>query len=89
MVQLPAINTPQFGWARNKMPAMPQPVPPIFQPEAAARAIFHAAQDAPLVAGAQATIAAKYLFYQMPKVDKAWCPYCIADAVTHFCLRLR
>lgn len=39
---------------------------------------------ATLVSGAQAAVAAKYLFYQMPKVDKAWCPYCIADALTHF-----
>ncbi|MGE3280077.1 MAG: vitamin K epoxide reductase family protein [Alphaproteobacteria bacterium] len=32
----------------------------------------------------QTIIAAKYLFYQMPCVDKAWCPYCITDALTHF-----
>jgi uncharacterized membrane protein len=37
-----------------------------------------------LASGAQAAVAAKYLFYQMPKVDKAWCPYCIVDALTHF-----
>ncbi|WP_425450213.1 vitamin K epoxide reductase family protein [Virgifigura deserti] len=36
------------------------------------------------IAGAQAAVAAKYLFYQMPKVDKAWCGYCITDALTHF-----
>ena len=41
-VQLAAMNTPQFGWARNRMPCMPQPVPPIFQPEVAARAIVWA-----------------------------------------------
>lgn len=35
-------------------------------------------------AGAQAAVAAKYLFYTMPKVDKAWCPYCITDALMHF-----
>lgn len=35
-------------------------------------------------ATAQAITAAKYLFYQMPKVDRAWCPYCIIDALTHF-----
>lgn len=29
-------------------------------------------------------MAAKYLFYDMPYVDEAWCPYCIADALTHF-----
>ena len=32
-VQLAAMNTPQFGWARNRMPCKPQPVPPIFQPD--------------------------------------------------------
>jgi NAD(P)-dependent dehydrogenase (short-subunit alcohol dehydrogenase family) len=42
-VQMPALNTPQFGWARNKMPNRPQPVPPIFQPEVAADAILFAA----------------------------------------------
>jgi short-subunit dehydrogenase len=39
-VDLPAINTPQFDWARNKMGQAAQPVPPIFQPEVAARAIY-------------------------------------------------
>jgi hypothetical protein len=39
MVQLPAMNTPQFSWCRTKLPNHPQPVPPIYQPEVAARAI--------------------------------------------------
>ncbi|MGH6841869.1 MAG: SDR family oxidoreductase [Methylocella sp.] len=43
MVQMPALNTPQFGWGRNKLPMRPQPVPPIFQPEVAAEAIVFAA----------------------------------------------
>lgn len=43
MVQMPALNTPQFGWVKNKMPRKPQPVPPIYQPEVAARAIYWAA----------------------------------------------
>jgi NAD(P)-dependent dehydrogenase (short-subunit alcohol dehydrogenase family) len=47
MVQLPAVNTPQFDWARNKMPCRPQPVPPIYQPEAVAESVFRAAQNAP------------------------------------------
>jgi NAD(P)-dependent dehydrogenase (short-subunit alcohol dehydrogenase family) len=42
-VQLPAINTPQFGWSRAKLAREPQPVPPIFQPELAADAIVFAA----------------------------------------------
>jgi len=44
MVQMPALNTPQFGWSRNKMDKRPQPVPPIFQPEVAARAIVWASE---------------------------------------------
>ena len=44
MVQMPALNTPQFGWSRNKMGKRPQPVPPIFQPEVAARAIVWASE---------------------------------------------
>lgn len=43
MVDLPAINTPQFDWALNKTGHRAQPVPPIFQPEVAARAICDAA----------------------------------------------
>ena len=43
MVQLPALNTPQFDWVRSRLPRRAQPVPPIFQPEVAARAIYHAA----------------------------------------------
>jgi short-subunit dehydrogenase len=45
MVQMPALNTPQFDWARNKMSRRPQPVPPIFQPEVAAEAIYYAAHS--------------------------------------------
>jgi NAD(P)-dependent dehydrogenase (short-subunit alcohol dehydrogenase family) len=45
MVQLPALNTPQFTWARNRMPREPQPVPPIYQPEVAAKAIVWAARN--------------------------------------------
>jgi NAD(P)-dependent dehydrogenase (short-subunit alcohol dehydrogenase family) len=44
MVQLPALNTPQFSWSRAKLPRQPQPVPPIFQPEVAADAIVWAAR---------------------------------------------
>jgi NAD(P)-dependent dehydrogenase (short-subunit alcohol dehydrogenase family) len=47
MVQLPAVNTPQFDWARNHLPLRVQPVPPIYQPEAIAAGIFKAAQTAP------------------------------------------
>src|SRR5438094_1561625 len=43
MVQLPALNTPQFGWVKTRLPRKAQPVPPIFQPEVAAEAIYFAA----------------------------------------------
>lgn len=43
MVQLPAVNTPQFDTVRTRLPRHPQPVPPIYQPEVAARAIVTAA----------------------------------------------
>jgi short-subunit dehydrogenase len=42
-VQLPAVNTPQFSWIKSRMPRHPQPVPPIYQPEVVARAIYWAA----------------------------------------------
>jgi NAD(P)-dependent dehydrogenase (short-subunit alcohol dehydrogenase family) len=43
VVHLPAMNTPQFEWVKSRMPREAQPVPPIFQPEVAARAIYWAA----------------------------------------------
>src|SRR3954452_23615415 len=45
MVELPAVNTPQFDHCRTRMPKQPQPVPPIYQPEVAADAIVWAAQS--------------------------------------------
>lgn len=47
MVQLPGLNTPQFDWSRNRLAHRPQPVPPVFQPEVAARAVVRAAEQAP------------------------------------------
>jgi short-subunit dehydrogenase len=44
LVQLPGVNTPQFNWVRTRLHKHPQPVPPIYQPEVAARAIVHAAE---------------------------------------------
>ena len=43
VVQMPALNTPQFDWVLSRLPRHPQPVPPIYQPEVAARAIMRAA----------------------------------------------
>jgi NAD(P)-dependent dehydrogenase (short-subunit alcohol dehydrogenase family) len=43
MVQMPAVNTPQFSWVLSRLPRQAQPVPPIYQPEVAARAVLYAA----------------------------------------------
>ncbi len=43
VVQMPAVNTPQFSWVLSRLPNHPQPVPPIYQPEVAARAVLYAA----------------------------------------------
>lgn len=43
MVQMPAVNTPQFDWVLSRLPHHAQPVPPIYQPELAARAVVYAA----------------------------------------------
>jgi len=43
MVQMPAVNTPQFSWVLDKLPRHPQPVPPIYQPETVAQMVLHAA----------------------------------------------
>jgi NAD(P)-dependent dehydrogenase (short-subunit alcohol dehydrogenase family) len=42
MIQLPAVNTPQFDWVRSRLPGRPQPVPPIFQPEVIADGVVWA-----------------------------------------------
>jgi len=44
MVQLPAMNTPQFDWVRSRLHRRAQPVPPIYQPEVAANAIVFASE---------------------------------------------
>jgi len=45
MLQMPAFNTPQFGWVKSRLPRKAQPVPPIFQPEVGAEAIYFAAHN--------------------------------------------
>ena len=44
MVQMPALNTPQFDWCLSRLPRKAQPVPPIFQPEVGAKAIVWASE---------------------------------------------
>jgi short-subunit dehydrogenase len=46
MVQMPAMNTPQFDWVKSRLPKKAQPVPPIFQPEVAAEAVVYASRHA-------------------------------------------
>lgn len=43
VVHMPAVNTPQFGWVKSRLPNQGQPVPPIFQPEVAADAVYWSA----------------------------------------------
>lgn len=43
LVTMPAVNTPQFSWVLSRLPKQAQPVPPIYQPEVAARAVLYAA----------------------------------------------
>ncbi|MFV0137920.1 SDR family oxidoreductase [Streptomyces sp. HMX87] len=43
MVQLPGLNTPQFSWVLSRLSRHPRPVPPVYQPEVAARGVLHAA----------------------------------------------
>ena len=43
VAQMPAVNTPQFSWVLSRLPRHPQPVPPIYQPEVAARGVVFAA----------------------------------------------
>jgi short-subunit dehydrogenase len=45
MVHMPALDTPQFGWVKSRLPRNPQPVPPIFEPEVAAEALLFAAEN--------------------------------------------
>ncbi|WCR11031.1 SDR family oxidoreductase [Paracoccus stylophorae] len=79
MVHLPAVNTPQFDWARSRMGAEPQPVPPIFAPETVARQILRAAETCPreMWIGAPAaesilgTLAAPAIMDRM-MASKAW-----------------
>jgi short-subunit dehydrogenase len=43
IMELPAVNTPQFDWARTHMPRQPRPVPPVVQPEVVAEAVYRVA----------------------------------------------
>ena len=59
VVQMPAVNTPQFTWVRSRLPHHAQPVPPIFEPEVAGEAVYWAAhhRKRELFVGASTVIA--------------------------------
>ena len=61
MVQLPAVNTPQFDWVRSRLPHQAQPVPPVYQPEVAADAVVYAA-----------THGRREVYVGMPAVKAIW-----------------
>ena len=46
VVHMPAMNTPQFTWVKSRLPNLPQPVPPIYDPEVGAKVVLHAALSA-------------------------------------------
>jgi NAD(P)-dependent dehydrogenase (short-subunit alcohol dehydrogenase family) len=60
-VHLPALNTPQFGWVRSRLPQRAQPVPPIYQPEVAAEAVVWAS-----------THRRRHLYVGFPTVATVW-----------------
>jgi short-subunit dehydrogenase len=75
-VHLPAVNTPQFDWSRSKLAGRPRPVPPVFQPEVAARAIMYAARHAP-----------RELKVGLPVIGTIWLNKFLPGAVDRFLAR--
>jgi NAD(P)-dependent dehydrogenase (short-subunit alcohol dehydrogenase family) len=75
-VHLPAVNTPQFDWSRSKLTGRPRPLPPVFQPEVAARAILYAARHAP-----------RELKVGLPVVRTIWLNTLLPGAVDRFLAR--
>src|SRR5579884_557771 len=61
VVHMPALNTPQFDWVKSRLPRKPQPVPPIFQPEVGAEAVYWAAHHHP-----------RELLVGWPTVEAVW-----------------
>ena len=75
-VHLPAVNTPQFDWSRSKLAGRPRPLPPVYQPELAARAIVYAARHAP-----------RELKVGLPVVSTIWLNTFVPAAVDRFLAR--
>jgi short-subunit dehydrogenase len=73
VVNMPAMNTPQFDWVLTRLPRKPQPVPPIFQPEVGARAVYWAAHHAP-----------RELLVGWPTVEAVWGNKFIPGLLDHY-----
>ena len=74
MVQMPAMNTPQFDWVKSRMDHRPQPVPPIFQPEVGAEAVAYAA----------AHDVGRELMVAWPTLKAAWGEKALGGALDHY-----
>jgi short-subunit dehydrogenase len=77
VVHMPAINTPQFGWCKTRMPRRAQPVPPIFQPEVCASAVYWAAHQRH-----------REVFVGWPTVRAIWAQRLLPGIADHLAARL-
>jgi short-subunit dehydrogenase len=77
VVHMPALNTPQFSWCKSNMPRKPQPVPPIFQPEVGAEAVYWAAHQRH-----------REVFVGWPTARAIWGQRFLPGLLDHFAARL-
>ena len=77
VVHMPAINTPQFSWCKTRMPRKSQPVPPIFQPEMCAEAVYWAAHRRH-----------RELFVGWPTVQAIWAQRLVPGLTDHLVARM-
>ncbi|HLH23915.1 MAG TPA: SDR family oxidoreductase [Chloroflexota bacterium] len=77
VVHMPALNTPQFSWCKSRMPRKPQPVPPIFQPEVGARAVYWAAHHS-----------RRELLVGWPTVQAVWGQKFLAGWLDHYLAKM-
>src|SRR5438067_9151476 len=77
VVHMPALNTPQFSWCKTRMPRKSQPVPPIFQPEMCAEAVYWAAHQRH-----------REVFVGWPTVQAIWAQRLVPGLADHFAAKL-
>ena len=77
VVQMPALNTPQFSWCKSNMPRKAQPVPPIFQPEVGAEAVYWAAHHRH-----------REVFVGWPTIQAIWGQRLLPGVLDHVAARL-